>query len=361
MTEESNKKINFFKDLIKSIKDFDKYEDFAIQKTIDAFKYFLKLVLLFCAIISIVYTYKIVNNMNDIYMGIKDSIPNFSYEEGKLATENNEPIIIEDYAEKLGVIIIDTSEESEKVYNKYYESNIKKYGIGFIFSKDKLVMFNNQTKGALSYKYSDLLQSYNIYNFTKESAIAEIENISSISISVSIYFMIFIYLYILHFIGIMIDVLIICLFIYIMARFSRIRLKFEPSLNIAVHSITLPVLLNLLYIIINLLTGFEIKYFSLMYNTISYIYGIVAILMIKTDFINRQAELIKIAQEQIKIKEELKKQEEKKTEKQEDNNENKEDNNTSDKTKKEKKKEKNPKEPSGEPIGDASIVSDEKQ
>lgn len=360
MTEESNKKTNFFKDIIKSIKDFDKYEDFAIQKPIKAFKYFLKLILLFCAIISIVYTYKIVNNMNNIFIGLKDKIPSFSYEEGKLETENNEPITIEDYAENLGVIIIDTSEDSEKVYNKYYESNIKKYGTGFIFTKDKLVLFNNQTEGVLSYKYSDLLQSYNINNLTKESAIAGIENINAISISVSIYLMIFIYLYILYFIGIMIDVLILCFFIYIIAGFSRIKLKFEPAFNIAVHSITLPVLLNLLYIITNILTGFEIKYFNLMYNTISYIYAIVAILMIKTDFINRQAELIKIAQEQMKIKEELKQQEEKKKEKQEDKNKNKEDNNTSDKTKKEKKKEKDPKEPSGEPIGDASIISDEK-
>ena len=77
-----------------------------------------------------------------------------------------------------------------------------------------------------------------------------------------------------------------------------------------------------------------------MYNTISYIYVIVAILMIKTDFINRQLELIKLAEEQEKIKAEIKqKEEEEKQKKQEENKkpEEKENNETKDKKKKEKK------------------------
>lgn len=62
-----------------------------------------------------------------------------------------------------------------------------------------------------------------------------------------------------------------------------------------------------------------------MYTTISYIYVIVAVLMIKTDFITRQLELMKIAQEQEKIKEELEKQKEEKEKKPKEKKKQKED------------------------------------
>ena len=43
MTEENSKKTNFFKDMIKSIKDLDKYEDYALELPKNAFKYLFKL------------------------------------------------------------------------------------------------------------------------------------------------------------------------------------------------------------------------------------------------------------------------------------------------------------------------------
>ena len=45
------KKIGFFKKVIKSIKDFDKYEDFAIERLSESIKYFLKIMAIFAAII----------------------------------------------------------------------------------------------------------------------------------------------------------------------------------------------------------------------------------------------------------------------------------------------------------------------
>ena len=69
-----------------------------------------------------------------------------------------------------------------------------------------------------------------------------------------------------------------------------------------------PIILNAIYIVVNLFTGFEVKYFQWMYATISYIYIIIAILMIKTDLINRQIELQKIYEEQEKVKKELEEQ-----------------------------------------------------
>lgn len=386
MSEENKeeiKKEGFFKKVLKSIKDFDKYEDFVLEKPGESFKYLIKIVAIFCAIVCIAYTYNILNNMNKLYTGIKDKVPEFSYENGELKTETDEPTIIEEYGEMIGTIIVDTQMEQEDIPDKYSDS-INKYGSGIIFTKENLIIYNSGLTGQVSYKYADILSSYNIQNVNKQDLINNIDNINIVSISLSVYFMIFIYLFIIYFISIMIDVLILSLLAYIISRFSRIKLKFTPSFNIGVHAITLPVILNLIYIVVNLFTGFEVKYFQLMYNTISYIYVIVAILMIKTDFLNRQAELIKIAREQMKIKEELKKREEEEKKKKEedkdkpvekDNKEKGENdnpdigvapqgdpqgNNGTKQKKQTKKKREKSEQPSGdEPVGDASFNSNE--
>lgn len=357
MSEENKKKEGFFKQLIKSIKDFDKYEDFALEKPTQALKYLVKMVAIFCAIICITYTYKIVSNMNHLYTGIKEKIPEFSYENGKLETQNGEPTIIEDYGEIIGSIIIDTKAQNENIFEKYNDS-IKKFGSAFIFTQNNLVIYNPQINGQLVYKYTDIASSMQLQDFNKQDAIRYIENINIISICVSIYCMMFIYTFILYFMSILLDVVILSILAYLVSRFSRIKLKYAPSFSVAVHSITLPVILNLVYIIVNLLTGFEIKYFGMMYNTIAYIYVIVAILMIKTDFINRQVELIKLAEEQMKIKEELEKQKEEENKDKPVEQDNKEEQ-TEDKKTNEKKQKKKKEPSSDEPLGDATYNGNE--
>lgn len=355
MSEET-KKEGFFRKVIKSVKDFDKYEDFAIEKPGESFKYLIKLIALFCAIISIVYTYKIIGNMNELYAGLKDKVPEFSYENGQLKSQSEGPTIIEDYKDMVGTIIVDTEIENDKVYDTYYSEKIQKYGLGMVFTKNNLIIYNPQTNGQLVYKYSDVLSPYNMQTFNKQDVINNVENMNVISISLSIYFMIFMYTFILYFISILMDVLILALLAYVVSRFSKIRLKASPAFSIAVHSITLSIILNLIYIVVNLLTGFEIKYFGLMYNTISYIYIIVAILMIKTDFINRQAELIKIAEEQMKIKEELEKQEE---EKKEEKKKEEKDTSKPEKENKQKNKKEKKDKSTDEPVGDATCSNNE--
>lgn len=312
MTEETSKKTNFFKDVLKSIKDLDKYEDYAIELPKTAFKYLLKLVLLFCVIICIFYSYKIVENLNNIYNNFINIIPDFSYNEGILKVNSENAIVFEDYKEVIGKVVIDTNSNIDK-----YE---KEKDIGVLLLKDKLIILSNNTMGQVTYSYEDIAKGYGITEFTKTDVMNYVEDMNIISLYGSVYFVIFIYLFIIYFISIFMDVLLLSALAYIVSRLSKIRLKFAPSFGIAVHGVTLSVILNLTYIIVNLFTGFEIKYFGLMYSTISYIYIIVAILMIKTDFIQRQMELMKLAQEQEKIREEMKQKEEEEKEKQKEEN-----------------------------------------
>lgn len=332
MSEESNKKTNFFKEALKSIKDLDKYEDYALEKTSKALKYLIKLVLVFCIVICLFYTYQIVQNISDIYNDLKNKMPEFSCVQGELEVDSKEPIVIEEYKDLLGKIIIDTNISGNEA-NKY-EQEIEEGQLGILLLKDKCIILSNSSMGQVTYKYEDIASSYNITKFTKQDVINYVEGMNVISIYISIYFVIFVYLFIAYGISILLDVLLLSILAYVVSRISGIKLKFAPSFNVAIHSITLPVVLNLIYIIVNLLTGFKIKYFGLMYSTISYIYVIVAILMIKTDFINRQMELIKLAKEQETVREEMKLKEEQEKEK------NQEENKKPEKDNKDKKEEK---------------------
>lgn len=302
MAEKTSKKMNFFKDVIKSIKDLDKYEDYALELPKNAFKYLFKLVLLFCVIICACYTCEIVDSMNNLYKDFIEIIPDFSYKNGIIEMDSKDPIIFEKYKETFGKVVIDINGNLED----YEKSN----DVGILVLKDKLIILSNQGMGQVVYNYQDMAESYEITDFNKQDIINYVENVNIISLYVSVYFAIYIYLFIIYFIAILMDVLLLSILAYLVSRISKIRLKFAPSFSIAVHAITLSITLNLIYIIVNLFTGFEVKYFQLMYSTISYIYVIVAILMIKTDFLQRQIELIKLAEEQEKVREELKEQEE---------------------------------------------------
>jgi len=126
----------------------------------------------------------------------------------------------------------------------------------------------------------------------------------------------FIYMYIIYFISTALDVFLLGAFGYFTAIILRMHIKLSAMCKIAVHSLTLPIILNAIYVLIKTFTGFEIKYFDIMYIAISYIYIITAILMIKSDFIKNEKELTRILQEQEKIRQELERQKQEEKEKQ---------------------------------------------
>jgi len=60
-------------------------------------------------------------------------------------------------------------------------------------------------------------------------------------------------------------------------------IKFKNAFNISVHAITLSVILGMIYFIVNVYTGFYIKYFSTMYTLLAGIYVMTAIMLINAD------------------------------------------------------------------------------
>ena len=94
--------------------------------------------------------------------------------------------------------------------------------------------------------------------------------------------------------------------IFFIAIILKIKMKYVAIFNMAIYSITLSAILELIYTITNLYTEFESPYFSLAYIAISCVYLISAIFIIKSEFIKKKEELNKIEEVQKEIKEERK-------------------------------------------------------
>ena len=68
------KKRNFFKDIWTSIRDFEKYEEFAGDRLTKTIKYLILLTLIFVLIISTVYTYKFYITITEVKQYISQNI-----------------------------------------------------------------------------------------------------------------------------------------------------------------------------------------------------------------------------------------------------------------------------------------------
>ena len=152
-----------------------------------------------------------------------------------------------------------------------------------------------------------------------------------ISLYTVFFAIIFIYVLMIYFISVLVDSLILAVIGYITAILAKIKMRFLAIYNMAVYSLTLSIILNLIYLVVNVFTTFNIKYFQVMYTSVAFIYLVAAIFIIKSEFIKKQMELIKIVEEQKKVREELKNQEnkeeqkkdeDKKEEKNDENNKN---------------------------------------
>lgn len=85
MSEENTKKMNFFERVITSIKDFDKYQIFAVEKLGVAIKYLAILVIVFSLVGAITFTVKFANYINSGIKYFEENISEVTYKDGKLS------------------------------------------------------------------------------------------------------------------------------------------------------------------------------------------------------------------------------------------------------------------------------------
>ncbi len=348
MSDENVKKMNFFNRVIISIKDFEKYVILASERIRTAISYLAILIIIFSLVASGAFTYKFVTSLQKGIDYLKNNINQISYSNENLSINHGEEIKLINSEEVMQIIIINTNATKEQIDN--YTDTISKYENGIIFINDRIIYKNQMLSQNIEYMYKDILSAYNIASFEKDDVLNFIFNVNNIRLYSGFFGVTSVYMFVLYFVSTLVDAIMLAVLGYILARIIGIKIKFKATFNMGIYALTLPIILNLIYMVVNTLTGFEVKYFQWMYTTISYIYMLVALLMIKTDLINRQIELMKIVEEQEKVKKEIEQREREKQE--EEKKEPKEDND-----KEEKKKDKKKKDNKDDGVGDSRACS----
>ena len=357
-------KLSFLKKVRMSIFDFDGYQRLAAEKISRTIGYIVLLILIFSIIISITYTFQFNGLIGNVREYINNEISEIKYENYELsvipnnlenATEqeqgDNEKEINNDNNEQDPVSERDTNNEqntdneqtidneqkvmkidsnelipakiiinTETTDEEEIQANINEISSsqnGILILKNRIIIKNEFSTDLSEYTYKTISEQYNINKIDKTEILNMLSG-QAINRVLTIFFItVLLYMFIIYVSTMLIDILLLVVLAYIVTRISGLKLKYSAIYNMASYSLTLPVILNIIYFVVNRLTGFTIEYFQIMYTALASIYIITAILMIKSDVIKKQIELNKIIEEQEKVKQELKRKEEERKEQEE--------------------------------------------
>lgn len=337
-------KISFFKRLKIAIFNLDEYGIFIEEKVRVAIKYIFIIVIFTSIVLSAFITAEYSKELDKGFNYFKNEFPSFRFEGTNLKLDN----YVEGYDEEYNVkIIADTTEDLENEKVNEYLKQTKDASIAFIVLKDKILYRSYDIQN--EYTYENLNSAFQIKDLTKDDVINQYYKMGgnrAVIITGSI--VSFLVLTIENIIQLITYVLIVAFVGIIVGRICGIAMQYSVAINLAIYSLTVPVICEFVYAIILNLTGFEIKYFEIMYLMIAYVYIIAAILIIKTDLNKQAKDLMRIKSVEEQIKDELKKRELEEQEKKEKEDAEKKD--SENKDNKEKKNSKN-KEPNMEPDG----------
>jgi len=308
------KETSFVHKLISSIKDFEEYPHMASKPFSTVINYLIKLMLIFTLIVTIISIFGVFEDIQNGIHFFETQIPDLSFTNDELKVESQERIKIETNS-VVDLIIINTNTINQEEIDIYID-DLSNYDTGIIFLKDKIIA--NLGNGTIHYSYENLTSTYNIGDMTKQDILNYFSGTNLAMLYISIFIMSFIWLFIAYVSSVLLDAIILGMIGHITSLLLRLRIKFVAMFKIAIHALTLPIILNLCYILLQVLFNFNIKYFEIMYVAVAYIYVITAILMIKSDLIKRGQELTKIIEEEQKIKEALERQKEEQRQKEEE-------------------------------------------
>ena len=322
-------KTNFFKKVWYSITKFEQYPSMATEGVGRAIKYLIILTAFVTIFITLGSLIEMKRTVEDLAKYIDENIPEFSYIDGNLTMDIQESLIVEDVQyDGIDKIVINTLTETDEQKQQIENNNLVVGTTIFLF-KDEIILevkTDNEQTLRQNYTYNDFLTSYTqqyIEKFDKADFIQYLTSDKMYTFYLSYGTSIFISLLLINLIVVLLDSFEIALLGWITTIISRIKMRFVAIYNMAVYSLTLPMILNILYVIVNYFTDFTITYFQVAYITIAYIYLTAAIFILKDDFIKKMQEVEKIKQEQLKVREEIKKEEQEKEEENKDKEDNK--------------------------------------
>lgn len=335
--DEKNLKMGFFKKLWNSITKIETYPEMAAQGLRQAIGYLAKIVLILAIVLCAGILYQTHNLLQEGVQYLKNEFPEFSYQNGTLNVEAEQEIVISEEDSIAGKIIVDTKTEEETTINQYINS-ITEVGEGVIVLKDRVIIKSSAVVGTISYTYQDSLTPLGINEFVKQDVINYANSSQIITLYISIFLTILIYIFLMYLITTISNAILLSIFGYITTWLARIKMRYVAIFNMSAYALTLSIILNMLYIAINIFVSFDMEYFQVMYIAVATIYLVAAILILKTDVIKQQMELMKIVEAQEIVKKELAEKERKEKEEKEKGKRRKKDKEEEEKEKSNKKK-----------------------
>ena len=345
---EKVKKQGFFKKVWYSITKIERYPEMAAQGLGKAFSYICKVVAILAIIICFGSMYQAYQILQEGVAYLQNEFPEFSYSDGILSVDSENPITISAENSYVGETIIDTKTENQQTINQYI-SEIEQSGDGIIVLNNRVIVKTSSVSGTISYEYDQMLNQIGVTEFNKQDLINYISSSQMYNFYISIFLTIFVYSFAMYLLTTLSNAVFLAVFGYLVTWIAKIRMRFVAVFNMAVYSLTLSTILNMMYIAINIFVPFTMEYFQVMYVTVAAIYLIAAIFLLKSEYIKRQAELMKLAEAQELVKKELEQKEEEEKEKQQREKEKKERKEKD--RKEEKKEEKQSGKQNGEPQG----------
>ena len=311
-------KIPFFKKILMSVKDLDKYNILINEKLRRSIFYLLELMLIFAIIVTLAVTYKIDKLVNEATEYTKDNISEFKINENGLDVEGDAPVVAENKnIVQFKIVLDDVNEEKDN-----YQEDIDNYnGNLILLLKNKVVIISGGQQIERSYKELLSNSELNTSEISKTSLINLIEE-NRMQIDFAIFASMFGITYIIYTVSTIIDALALSLLVIIISKMAKIPLKYSQCITIAISALTLPIILNLIYNCANILANFYMSYFQIMYTLISYVYIVAVILIMRSDLVKKR-QLIKATIEVKKLEQEQENKETKEEKKEDENKKNK--------------------------------------
>lgn len=305
--KEKVKKLSFLKKVWYSITKFEKYVEMASEGTLRAVKYLVQLTSILVLVIATVSLYDVNIKLNRFIENVQKNLPEFSYAEGnvELASDvENKTYTLQDTDLNFGKVIIDLNTEDENIvgeYEKTIKDDNETNNMGYIILKDEVRQVAKLPNGVegettLSMTYDEIMTGVfenSDIEFTKSTLIQFLNGNGRTSILTVNFFSYFIAYFIIYASSTLIYALVLALIGFTSAKIAKIKLKLNQIWAMSVYSFTLSTILQLIYLVVNYITGITIKYFNIAYIAIAYIYLVAVMFLIKTDYLKKQENKVK--------------------------------------------------------------------
>lgn len=278
-------RLSFFRRMKMSIFDFDKYHIIASEGLGRAMMYLIKLMLLFALVMSATSIIKVSQLLDQGIEYFSSNVPNFYFENNEFVLDSETDVTIENHEYTDFKIILTNSET-------YSEDEIRDFdGLAVAFTKKHVLLKQQNSTSITTQTYEELGNTIDLNEINKDYIVNMFSGENSYNILANIFAVIFISTFLTYFLTAILDTIALSLLGFIVSRLIRIPFKYGALYSLSISAITLPVILNAIYLIVNMFTGFVIPYFQIMYTLIAYVYLIAALLIMRSEIIKKKVQI----------------------------------------------------------------------